>query len=115
MEGDLSCKPGESWAGMTRMWSLEALGLANDPAANPLCYPGALPQDHGLLDDGCYLPLVPSLRQDVGSWLVESEGNRVELDILLRKHGRPGAGQRFPVLSVGSNAAPAQLRHKFQG
>jgi hypothetical protein len=81
---------------MTRTWSLEALGLAGDPAAKPLSYPGALPHEHGLLVDGSYLPLIPSLHQDVGCWLVEAGDSGVEL------------------LSVGSNAAPAQLLRKFE-
>jgi hypothetical protein len=100
---------------MARTWSLEALGLAGDPAAEPLSYPGVLPQAHGLLVDGCYLRLIPSGRREVGGWLVEAEEGRVELDVLLGEHGRPGTGERYPVLSVGSNAAPAQLRRKFEG
>lgn len=100
---------------MAGTWSLESLGLADDPAARPLSYPGALPGEHGLLDDGCYLPLIPSPQQDVGSWHVAAGGETAELDVVLRQHGRPVAGDRFPVLSVGSNAAPAQLRRKFEG
>jgi hypothetical protein len=99
---------------MVRERSLEALGLAEDPIAHPLSYPGALPGSHGLLADGCYLPLTPSQGKDVGSWLAETGEGPAELDVLLEKHGRPSAGSRFPVLSVGSNAAPAQLRRKFE-
>jgi hypothetical protein len=98
-----------------RMRSLEALGLAGDPAAEPLSYPGALPGTHGVLADGCYLRLIPSERREVGSWLVEAGDGCVELDVLLGEHRRPGTGRRYPVLSVGSNAAPAQLCRKFEG
>jgi hypothetical protein len=96
-----------------RKKSLEALGLAVDPVANPLSYPGVLPTTHGLLVEGCYLPLRPYLHREVGHWRVEAEGGSLELDALLEKHGRPATARRFPVLSVGSNGAPAQLRRKF--
>lgn len=93
--------------------SLEALGLSGDPIAVPLSYPGALPGDDGVLVDGCYLPLRHAPARQVGNWLVEIDDKRIELDVLLEKQGRPITGDRFPVVSVGSNAAPAQLHVKF--
>ncbi|MFI5823299.1 hypothetical protein ACIA8I_30000 [Streptomyces rishiriensis] len=64
--------------------TLEALGLADAPRDHPLGYPGAWPSGSGLLDGDELLPL----------------------DRLTH----PG---RTPVVAVGSNASPAQLRHKM--
>ncbi|MFF6783244.1 hypothetical protein [Streptomyces sp. NPDC012510] len=64
--------------------TLEALGLAVAPREDPLSYPGAWPAESGLLDGNRMLPLDTLTYED-----------------------------RFPVLSVGSNACPAQLAHKM--
>jgi hypothetical protein len=63
--------------------SLEALGLAEAPRDHPLLYPGAWPADSAVLDGDRLLPLDRLVHED-----------------------------RVPVLAVGSNACPAQLRHK---
>lgn len=63
--------------------TLQALGLADAPRDHPLSYPGVWPAGSGLLDGDELLPL----------------------DRLTH----PG---RTPVVAVGSNASPAQLRHK---
>lgn len=65
--------------------TLEALGLAEAPRDHPLTYPGAWPEESGLLDGDRLLPLTG--------------------------HTFPG---RVPVLAVGSNACPGQLRHKMR-
>lgn len=64
--------------------TLEALGLAGVPRDDPLSYPGVWPSRSGLLDGDRLLPL---------DRLVHPE--------------------RTPVLAVGSNASPAQLRRKM--
>ncbi|MEH0542132.1 hypothetical protein QA802_03265 [Streptomyces sp. B21-105] len=64
--------------------TLEALGLAEAPRDRPLTYPGVWPAESGLLDGDEWLPL----------------------DRLTH----PG---RTPVVAVGSNASPAQLRLKL--
>lgn len=64
--------------------TLRALGLADAPRDHPLSYPGAWPATSGLLQGDELLPL----------------------DRLTH----PG---RTPVVAVGSNASPAQLRHKM--
>ncbi|WP_217213551.1 hypothetical protein [Streptomyces sp. AC550_RSS872] len=64
--------------------TLEALGLADAPRDQPLLYPGAWPADSGLLDGDQLLPLDRLVHDD-----------------------------RVPVLAVGSNACPGQLRHKM--
>ena len=62
--------------------TLESLGLAEAPREHPLLYPGAWPSDSGLLDGDRLLPL-----------------DRLVYD------------DRVPVLAIGSNACPGQLRH----
>ncbi|MFJ7071518.1 hypothetical protein [Streptomyces sp. NPDC098781] len=64
--------------------SLETLGLADAPRDHPLLYPGARPSDSGLLHGDRLLPL-----------------DRLVYD------------DRVPVLAVGSNACPGQLRRKM--
>jgi hypothetical protein len=64
--------------------SLEALGLAEAPRDRPLSYPGAWPVESGLLDRDRLLPLSRLVYED-----------------------------RVPVVAVGSNACPGQLRHKM--
>ncbi|MBC9729700.1 hypothetical protein [Streptomyces sp. TRM68367] len=64
--------------------TLHALGLGEAPREHPLLYPGAWPTDSGLLDGDRLLPLETLVHTD-----------------------------RAPVLTVGSNACPGQLRHKM--
>lgn len=64
--------------------TLEALGLAEAPRDHPLLYPGAWPRESGLLTGDQLLPLDRLVHED-----------------------------RTPVLAVGSNASPAQLRRKM--
>ncbi|KOG39806.1 hypothetical protein AQJ84_07625 [Streptomyces resistomycificus] len=64
--------------------TLEALGLAVVPREHPLLYPGVWPRASGLLDGDRLLPLDALVHED-----------------------------RAPVLAIGSNASPAQLRHKM--
>ncbi|MFD5648069.1 hypothetical protein [Streptomyces sp. NPDC127039] len=67
--------------------TLDALGLAGVPREEPLLYPGAWPRESGLLDGDRLLPLDrPAYDEEDG---------------------------RVPVLAIGSNASPAQLRHKM--
>ncbi|MEV6481925.1 hypothetical protein [Streptomyces sp. NPDC051576] len=65
--------------------TLEALGLARAPREEPLTYPGAWPATSGLLVGDRFLPL----------------DDRVTYE------------DRTPVLAIGSNACPGQLRHKM--
>ncbi|WP_405995030.1 hypothetical protein [Streptomyces sp. NBC_00986] len=65
--------------------TLEALGLARAPREDPLAYPGAWPTESGLL---------------VGDRLLPLDEDTAYAD-------------RTPVLAIGSNACPGQLRHKM--
>ncbi len=73
------------------MRTLESLGLAEAPRDHPLDLPGRVAAESGVLDGDHFLPLpvVPSL-----TFLLSSP-------------------DRVPVLAVGSNASPGQLRHKM--
>ncbi|MET9367322.1 hypothetical protein [Streptomyces griseoflavus] len=64
--------------------SLRALGLDEAPREHPLLYPGAWPRESGMLDGDRLVPLERLVFED-----------------------------RTPVLAVGSNACPGQLRHKM--
>ncbi|MFL4902508.1 hypothetical protein ACJ6WF_04835 [Streptomyces sp. MMS24-I2-30] len=64
--------------------TLEELGLAEAPRDHPLSYPGAWPADSGVLCGDRMLPADRLVHPD-----------------------------RVPVLAVGSNACPGQLRHKM--
>ncbi|MEV6510316.1 hypothetical protein AB0M61_29925 [Streptomyces sp. NPDC051642] len=66
--------------------TLEALGLARAPREDPLAYPGAWPAESGLLLGDRLLPL-------------DDDHSTYE--------------DRTPVLAIGSNACPGQLRHKM--
>ncbi|WP_432117454.1 hypothetical protein [Streptomyces sp. bgisy032] len=65
--------------------TLRALGLAEAPRDHPLLYPGAWPEDSGLLDGDRFLPLERLVHAD-----------------------------RTPVLAIGSNGCPGQLSHKMR-
>ncbi|MFE2048273.1 hypothetical protein ACFXAS_07215 [Streptomyces sp. NPDC059459] len=64
--------------------TLRSLGLDGVPREEPLLYPGAWPRESGLLDGDRLLPLDRLTYED-----------------------------RVPVLAIGSNASPGQLRHKM--
>ncbi|WP_063794020.1 hypothetical protein [Streptomyces graminilatus] len=73
------------------MPTLESLGLAEAPRDHPLTYPGAWPRESGILDGDRYLPLPAGPPPDFAGLFPD----------------------RVPVLAVGSNACPGQLRHKM--
>ncbi|MCX3290314.1 hypothetical protein OR263_26980 [Streptomyces sp. NEAU-H22] len=64
--------------------TLRALGLAEAPREHPLLYPGAWPADSGVLDGDRFLPAEHLVYED-----------------------------RTPVIAIGSNGCPGQLRHKM--
>ncbi|MFW6689797.1 hypothetical protein [Streptomyces sp. MAR4 CNX-425] len=102
--------------------TLEALGLATVPLLEPLTYPGPPAPGPSLLAGDRLLPLRPAAG-GVGRWRVAGEGGggtdpgrhpeRGTLDEALASLGQAPAAERYPVLALGSNAAPGQLRHKL--
>jgi hypothetical protein len=92
--------------------SLAALGLTRDPIAYPLTYPGRLPAESGLLDGDRFLALRERTGTSPGGWALDAA---TTLDDLLRSRGAPLLADRHPILAVGSNGSPAQLRRKLAG
>jgi hypothetical protein len=92
---------------------LAALGLADDPIGRPLTYPGRLPPESGLLVDGCFLAVREDPGRSPGGWRMAARDG--VLDEILRARRRPLIAERRPVLAVGSNGSPAQVRRKLVG
>jgi hypothetical protein len=88
---------------------------APDPIAAPLTYPGAAPDRSAVLvTDTGVLVVRPSRAEALGAWRVKSGPRRSKaLDEVLGERGAALTGDRAPVLAVGSNAAPAQIRRKL--
>ncbi|NED97350.1 hypothetical protein G1H11_18800 [Phytoactinopolyspora alkaliphila] len=75
---------------------LDGSGGERDPQSEPLTYPGRpVPGTGVILGDAFH------------------QVNAAELDGLLRVEGGVPLSERTPVLAVGSNASPAQLRRKL--
>jgi hypothetical protein len=88
---------------------------ALDPIAAPLSYPGAAPDSPAVLVTRTSVLVVrPSRTGALGEWRVRlGPGQSKALDDVLRDRGAALTGDRVPVLAVGSNAAPAQIRRKL--
>jgi hypothetical protein len=94
-----------------------------DPLTAPLTYPGLPPRRAAVLVTGtAVLDVLPLRAVPPGEWPVrragrtrraELAGPDIPLDRFLRDAGAPPLSQRTPVLSVGSNASPAQVRRKM--
>lgn len=116
------------------MPSLRALGMERSPLADPASYPGAAPDGSALLAGNWLYPLAPGGAPSAGlpGWRPTVDGGPLAagplaagtpaskqpsvvlpLDEALARLGVVGIAGRRPVLAVGSNASPAQLRHKF--
>ncbi|WP_406273770.1 hypothetical protein OHT93_26310 [Streptomyces sp. NBC_00191] len=92
--------------------SLEALGLDDVPAKQPLTYPGRPTTEPSLLTGDELLQLdVRPVR--LGDWYVEEKARQQSLDEALSGLGQVVTGRRHPVIAVGSNASPGQVSHKL--
>ncbi|NRQ39558.1 hypothetical protein HII36_48180 [Nonomuraea sp. NN258] len=83
----------------------------DDPMARPLTYPGRLPGTSGVLVGDRFVPLRPVAGAPPERWRADRE----RLGDLLGRLGRAPMTARHPVVAVGSNASPAQLRRKYAG
>ena len=86
-----------------------------DPVAAPLTYPGAAPGGSAVLvTEINVLDVRPSRTRPLGEWRVRlsKRGDRGLDQVLLEYEAVPMA-DRIPVLAVGSNAAPVQVRRKL--
>jgi len=86
-----------------------------DPITAPLTYPGAAPDSPAVLvTESGVLVVRPSRSGALGQWRVAlGPGDGKALDEVLGQRGAALTGERVPVLAVGSNAAPAQIRRKL--
>ena len=91
-----------------------------DPLTAPLSYPGEPPRPPAVLVTGAEIfAIEPRPAAALGEWPVRrarypaAAEAGTPLDRFLRAQAAAPAGQRTPVLSVGSNASPAQLRRKM--
>lgn len=102
--------PGDGVDGWER--TLDALGLATVPALEPLSYPGLPVPEASLLVDRVLLRLRPG-SGPLDTWQAMTRQGPVALGALLDARRVPETARRVPVLSVGSNASPAQLSNKL--
>jgi len=115
--------------------TLDPYAADNAPRARPLSYPGARPPSSALISEvglweitdrngqrlrwashhpqrlaTCRVALYP----DESAALHLSSTTRPHLASVLEEQFAVSPDARVPVLAIGSNAAPAQLRHKFR-
>jgi hypothetical protein len=89
--------------------SLAALGMDGVPARDPLTYPGRVITEPALLCESQLLELTPTAER-LGRWRTPEAS---ALDATLEELAQSPTGERHPVIAVGSNAAPGQVRHKL--
>lgn len=94
---------------------LSSLGFHEDPISYPLSYPGRIPDHSCLLVGKCLL----RMRFD-GAWYVidawshpGDEGAWLPLGSALGGLDETPLADRVPILAIGSNGSPAQIRRKF--
>jgi hypothetical protein len=84
--------------------------LEAGPLDAPLTYPGQIPDVPAVLVTRDSLAGIEPGPQPLGRWLVDGDG----LDEVLGALDVAPIGDRHPVVAIGSNASPAQLRRKFR-
>lgn len=80
------------------------------PVHRPAQYPGYWPTSSCIVTSNNVMELTGT-GADFGSYIHEG----ATVDSIARSLGHPPCADRIPVVSVGSNAAPSQLRFKFLG
>jgi hypothetical protein len=91
----------------------EAALFDSDPVAEPLTYPGRIPEASGLLINDRFIPLRPVEGVHADRWSSEFDGASTPLAKVVEQLGYPPLAVRHPVVAVGSNAAPSQMLRKF--
>lgn len=81
------------------------------PRAAPLRYPGARPETAVLVTEDEVIPLTAS-GNSIGDFIAESDPAQRRVGTILVSMNQPAITKRTPVVAIGSNASPAQLRHK---
>lgn len=86
---------------------------APDPQAQPLTYPGLMPDRPALLLYGSEIMDITPSDLPLGEWNTRCCLDDRTLDTVLTDEGLAPIAERVPVLAVGSNASTAQLWRKF--
>ncbi|MFI6574180.1 hypothetical protein ACIBFB_00155 [Nocardiopsis sp. NPDC050513] len=87
--------------------------FGDDPTERPLTYPGRIPDTSGVFLGDAYVPLRPRRGRSAEAWYAEFAGEPATLAGVLSRLRRADLADRHPVVAVGSNAAPGQMRRKF--
>lgn len=97
---------------------IRSLGSSESPRVRPISYPGAVVALSSLVTSRWFYPLQPRPGTPVAEWGIDADGGPLppsarSLAAALEAVDAAPMSQRHPVLAVGSNAAPSQLRAKF--
>ncbi len=101
------------------MPALSAQELIN-PTTDPFIYPGTPLMSDAVICGNWLYRMSPRQGLRVGDYEVALDGGPLSgdgaasLTEVLAEAGVTPIGQRYPVVAVGSNAAPGQLAHKFR-
>lgn len=100
------------------MPDIRTVGLDVNPSAEPLLYPGQPVTDSSLVVGPWIYRIEPMTGSCVSDWFVGADGGPlgadvIRLDTALSRLNAAPMNDRYPLLAVGSNASPGQLRHKF--
>lgn len=106
------------------MTKLTDLGLDQDALSDPLTYPGRMPDHSGVLVGDRYLRVRPRSGRRLGQHRVvvdealprlpDAVGDSLPLNHVLDRLNVARVDDRFPVLAIGSNASPGQMRAKLE-
>jgi hypothetical protein len=93
-------------------WSIDTLPSIRGKEADTINYPSVWPEGHYLLkgDRGYHMEV-----GEDGVTTVHTTEGMTGLNELLRSEELTPLSERVPVLAIGSNRAPRQLRDKFKG
>ena len=92
---------------------MRPLGTEASPIEDPLSYPGRTPRDSAVLTPDGVGGIRVRHDRPLASAVVDGAAGGGTLADLLARCGADGMDERRAVLCIGSNASPAQLRHKF--
>ncbi len=80
-----------------------------------LTYPFARPPGDFVFLDGAARPIVDRTSRDLGGWMIQAGAGSDKLKDVVRPDRLAGLADQAmaPVLAIGSNASPVQMRRKF--
>lgn len=98
------------------VWVNDPFDISSAPRLVPLNYPGARPRSSCLITANSLIELTAPQSWDGDAGLLETASSSARnrtLDQKLAQLGHAPISDRVPVIAIGSNCSPAQLRHKF--